>query len=166
MTETRQVLILSVLVAAVLVAEVACVRQSVARTPPNAAERRGLALGSDEVPEPLALGILDQALPLRADGSGEPVPTPFAPSFILEVTTAGNVVLPPSGSSASGASGPLMLVVAGKCPPELVPPRCREDFLRLPRGASLVCMRDAALNARVLGEPTGESTKEHGQPDL
>lgn len=88
--------------------------------------------------DPSASAILDQALPLRADGS--PVPTPFSPSFVLEVTPSGNVVLP---------GEPYMLIVAGKCPIELVPPRCREDFKRLPAGASLACMRNDEIHQRL-----------------
>ena len=87
-----------------------------------------------------AESILDQVLPLGPDGL--PVPTPFPESFILEVSVAGNVVLP-------DVAQPYMLVVAGKCPPDLVPPRCRADFARLPPGASLVCMRTDVLHRRL-----------------
>lgn len=86
-----------------------------------------------------ALGILDQVLPAN------PTPTPFSPGFVLEVTIAGNVALP---------GEPYMLIVAGKCPIELVPPRCRDDFKRLPRGASLVCMRNDEIRQRLVPPDT------------
>ena len=122
MSETKKVGLLSLLAAMVLVAEVSCMR------PTRAA---GLSRAD-------AIGILDQTLPLGPDGS--PVPTPLPPSFILEVTPSGNVVLP---------GQPYMLVVVGKCPPELVPPRCRADFARLPPGSTLACMRTDEIYKRL-----------------
>lgn len=69
-----------------------------------------------------------------------PEPTPFPRAFVLDVTIAGNVALP---------GQPYMLIVAGKCPIELVPPRCREDYRRLPRGATLACMRTDDIHRRL-----------------
>ena len=115
--------------------------------PPRASAQQ---LGEDEVPEPLltrrqraaglsrdgAIGILDQVLP-------SPTPTPFSASFVLEVTPSGNVALP---------GEPYMLVVQGQCAVEQVPPRCREDFSRLPKGATLACMRTDVIRKRLEGE--------------
>lgn len=157
MTEpTKDAIVAALSIVTVLVAVVACgPRAPGAGYPP--------ALGSDETPEPLqtrrqreaptatrdrtgsaspltASGILDQVLPLGPDGS--PVPTPFPATFILEVSPSGNVVLP---------SAPSLIVTMGRTPYGVVPPRCRADFLRLPRDAALVCMLDAELYERLTG---------------
>ena len=145
MTEPQKDAIVAFLAVAALLVSLAFLQ------PPRASAQQ---LGEDELPEPLqtrrqraaglssdaglsrdgAIGILDQVFPAN------PTPTPFSPSFVLEVTTAGNVVLP---------GEPYMLIVAGKCPIEMVPPRCREDFKRLPAGASLACMRNDEIHQRL-----------------
>ena len=71
------------------------------------------------------------------------VPTPFEHSFVAEVTPLGNVVLP---------LRPMIVAVAGQTPAGVLPERCRAEFARLPRDATMICMSDDSLYRRSKGE--------------
>lgn len=77
-------------------------------------------------------GILSQAF-------AAPTPWEFD---VLEISSAGNIAFP---------GRPVGVFVAGEAPELVVPPRCRADFHRLPRGASLVCMPDDDMIVRARG---------------